>query len=80
MSCRRPSSLLLRRPLPARRDTLTTAALDGHHRRVAWRSRKETPITRDEVTHLILMIMRIDWKLNLILEELEIDHGEAAED
>jgi len=41
---------------------------------------KETPITRDEVTHLIRMIMRMDWKLNLILEELEIDHGEAAED
>ena len=29
------------------------------------------------VTQLILMIMRMDWKLNLILEELDIDYGEA---
>ncbi|HLG08118.1 MAG TPA: hypothetical protein VI409_05550 [Gaiellaceae bacterium] len=43
---------------------------------MAWRRKKETPITRDEVTQL-LMIMRMDWKLTLILEELDIDYGEA---
>jgi hypothetical protein len=59
---------------------LTCASSRGHHRSVGWRQRKETPITRDEVTQLILMIMRMDWKLNLILEELGIDDGQAAQD
>jgi hypothetical protein len=45
---------------------------------VAWLRKKETPITRDEVTDLILVLMRMDWKLNLILE-LNIDHGEAED-
>lgn len=55
---------------------MTTTAPGGHHQWVAWRRKKETPITRDEVTQL-LMIMRMDWKLTLILEELDIDYGEA---
>jgi hypothetical protein len=37
------------------------------------------PIT-SEVSDLIRMMMRIDWKLDLILEELEIDDGQASED
>jgi hypothetical protein len=37
------------------------------------------PITRDEFTHLIALLMRMDWKLDLILEELEIDHGEEED-
>lgn len=53
--------------------------LPGHHREVARQRKTETPITRDEVTDLILMLMRMDWKLNLILEELNIDHGEAPD-
>ena len=37
------------------------------------------PLTREEVTQLIAMFMRIEWKLDLILEELEIDHGEEED-
>ena len=37
------------------------------------------PLTRDEVTQLIAMFMRIEWKLNLVLEELEIDYGEEED-
>jgi hypothetical protein len=57
---------------------LTLLVGPGHHRDVAWLRKKETPITRDEVTDLILVLMRMDWKLNLILE-LNIDHGEAED-
>ena len=53
--------------------------LRGHYRRVTWRRRKEVPITRDEVTQLILILMRMDWKLNLILEEMGLDYGEAPD-
>lgn len=71
-SSRRP------RPLPpARRDTLTHSASPGHHRLVTWRRKNESPITRDEVSQLILMLMRMDWKQNLILDEMDIDHGQA---
>ena len=37
------------------------------------------PITRDEVTSLIALLMRMDWKLDLILEELEIGDGEEED-
>jgi hypothetical protein len=37
------------------------------------------PITRDEVTSLIALLMRVDWKLDLILEELEIESGEEED-
>ena len=37
------------------------------------------PITRDEVTYLIALLMRMDWKLDLILEELEIESGEEED-
>jgi hypothetical protein len=56
---------------------LTGIAGRGHHRCVSWRRRKEVPITRDEVSQLILMLMRMDWKLSLILEEMDIDGGQA---
>ncbi|MFO7572027.1 MAG: hypothetical protein R6W48_05420 [Gaiellaceae bacterium] len=42
---------------------------------MSWRRRKEVPVTRDEVSQL--MLMRMDWKLNLILEEMDIDGGQA---
>ncbi len=38
------------------------------------------PITRDEVTDLILLVMGIDWKLERITEELEIENGSQEED
>ncbi len=44
-----------------------------------FRRKGPLPVTRDEVTDIIRMIMRIDWKLDLILEELEIDDGEEEE-
>ena len=34
------------------------------------------PLTREEVTQLIVMFMRIEWKLDLVLAEMEIDYGE----
>jgi len=37
------------------------------------------PLTREEVTQLIAMFMRIEWKLNLVLEELEIEYGEEED-
>jgi hypothetical protein len=40
----------------------------------------QLPITSEEFSDLIKMMMRIDWKLDLILEELEIDHGQASQD
>ena len=58
---------------------MTSVVLRGHYRRVTWRRRKEVPITRDEVTQLILILMRMDWKLNLILEEMGLDYGEAPD-
>jgi hypothetical protein len=47
--------------------------------RVFRRSSDPPAITRDEVTYLIALLMRVDWKLDLILEELEI-HGGEEED
>ena len=38
------------------------------------------PITREEWSDLLAFIMRMDWKLDLILQELEIEHGEEEED
>jgi hypothetical protein len=46
---------------------------------VSGRRRKEPPITRDEVSDLISLLMRMDWKLNLILEELGVDFGEERD-
>lgn len=37
------------------------------------------PLSREEVTQLIAMFMRIEWKLDLVLEEMEIDHGEEED-
>ena len=37
------------------------------------------PLTRDEVPQLIAMFMRIEWKLDLVLEEMEIDYGEEED-
>jgi hypothetical protein len=37
------------------------------------------PLTRDEVTQLIAMFTRIEWKLDLILDELEIGRGEEED-
>lgn len=44
------------------------------------RAPPEVPFTSEEFSDLIRMMMQIDWKLNLILEELEIDHGQTSED
>jgi hypothetical protein len=43
------------------------------------RPSKEPPITREEVTDLIVLLMGIDWKLQRILEELEIDDGQEED-
>ena len=40
---------------------------------------KEAPITREEVTGLVKLIMGIDWKLDRIMEELEIANGEEED-
>jgi hypothetical protein len=37
------------------------------------------PLTREEVTHLIALPMRVDWKLDQIMEEMGIDHGEEED-
>ena len=37
------------------------------------------PLTREEATQLIAMFMRMEWKLDLILEEMEIDFGEEED-
>ena len=39
------------------------------------RPSRQVPITSEEFSDLIRMMMRIDWKLDLILGELEIDDG-----
>jgi len=44
---------------------------------VAWRRKREPPITRDEVDDLIRLPMGMDWKLDRIMEEFGIDHGQA---
>jgi hypothetical protein len=46
---------------------------------VAWPRKKEPPITRDEVTQLMLFVMTMDWKLSRMLEEMGIDDGEAPD-
>jgi len=40
---------------------------------------KETPITRDEVTDLIRMLMGMAWKVDRIMEELGIENGETED-
>lgn len=41
-----------------------------------FRRRVEPPLlTREEVAGLIVLLMGIDWKLERIMEELEIDNG-----
>ena len=40
---------------------------------------EEPQITRDEVTDLIVLLMGIEWKLERIMEELEIDNGEEED-
>jgi len=37
------------------------------------------PFTREEFDSLLLMIMRMDWKLDQILEESGIDYGEEED-
>jgi len=45
-----------------------------------WRRRKEeTPITRDEVTDLIRLLLRMDWKIDRIMDELGIRDGEEED-
>jgi hypothetical protein len=46
---------------------------------VSWPSKKERPITRDEVTDLIRLLMGMDWKLDRIIEELGIENGETQD-
>ena len=38
------------------------------------------PLTREEVSGLIVLLMGIDWKLERIMEALEIDDGREEED
>ena len=38
-----------------------------------------SPLTREEVTHLIALLTRVDWKLDQIMEEMGIDHGEEED-
>ncbi len=52
----------------------------GITRRVFRRQPEPQPITRDEVTDLILLVMGIDWKFERITEELEIENGSQEED
>jgi len=40
---------------------------------------KETAITRAEVTDLIRLLLGMDWKLDRIMEELGIAHGEEED-
>jgi len=44
------------------------------------RRREPPPLTREEVSGLIVLLMGIDWKLERIMEELEIDDGREEED
>ena len=44
---------------------------------MSWRQKKDTPITRAEVSDLIRLLMGMDWKLDRIMEELGIENGEA---
>ena len=37
------------------------------------------PLTREEATQLIAMFMRMEWKLDLILEEMEIGFGDEED-
>ena len=37
-------------------------------------------MSREEWNALLAMIMRMDWKLDQIPEELDVDHGEEEED
>lgn len=37
------------------------------------------PMSREESNSLLAMIMRMDWKLDQIMEELEIEHGEEED-
>jgi hypothetical protein len=37
------------------------------------------PLSRGEWNSLPAMIMRMDWKLDQIMEELEIEHGEEED-
>jgi hypothetical protein len=46
---------------------------------VSWRRKKDTPITRTEVSDLIRLLMGMDWKLDRIMEEMGIENGEAQD-
>ena len=37
------------------------------------------PLSREEWNALLAMIMRIDWKLDQLMEELEIDDGQEED-
>ena len=58
---------------------LDSEATWWHHSDVLRRPSKPLPLTRDEVTQLIAMFMRIEWKLDLVLEEMEIDYGQEED-
>jgi hypothetical protein len=63
----------------ARTDISTGRWAAGRIVEVFRRPSEPPPLTRDEVTQLIAMFMRIEWKLDLVLEELEIDYGEEED-
>jgi hypothetical protein len=44
-----------------------------------WRAGELPSLTREEWNDLMRMMMRMDAKLDLILEELEIDDGEEED-
>jgi hypothetical protein len=58
---------------------LTIPAPGGHYLRVVWRRSREHPISRDEMSALIRLLMGTDWKLDRIIEELGIENGEAED-
>jgi len=63
------------------RSCLSIGHLDGpvarwHHGTMFRRRSDPPPMSRMEWNALLAMIMRMDWKLDQIMEELEVDHGE----
>jgi hypothetical protein len=61
-------------------DISTDADLTGTMSKVFRRRPEPPPLTREEVSGLIVLLKGIDWKLERIMEALEIDDGREEED